>query len=162
MRKISLVVAVTLVLLLPAVAGASHYDRWCGTRQAGWVVGQPDANYNYPYEVRGPWHIKLTHAEALRLNRRFPVQEFGGHVSLADTACLVGQSVADSASQAWIHWSGNDGTVKVVASTSGGSVYLGRFHCRGHRRGRVFKETCALRHRGGPVIGSFTIRPTSG
>ncbi len=56
-------------------------------------------------------------------------------------------------------WPGDSGWVNVHLGTSGGVVYIGLFHCTGYdlpapERAR---ETCAMRYRGGKIIGSFTI-----
>lgn len=161
MKRYAVIGTLMLALAIPATASASSpYNRYCGTRQDGWLVGHFNSNNETPYEVHGPWHIVMTRAEAVRLQRRFPAGEFGSHITLAQTPCFVGQAIASNASMAWVNWTGDSGWANVVADSSGGETRLGRFRCSGYAidNGNALHEICGMRDRDGHlVVGTFDI-----
>jgi hypothetical protein len=150
---LALSTAIGLLAANPAAASStSPYVRFCGTRQDGWLVGNR-------YEVHGPWHISMTKYQAEGYQKRFPTQEFGGHITLKQTPCLVGEGIAESASNAWRHWHGGHGWARVVVGTSGGLAHLGWVTCTSHlvRSPWAVRATCSQHYRGGTVVGTFAI-----
>jgi hypothetical protein len=136
-----------------AATSTSPYVRFCGTRQDGWLV-------NNRNEVHGPWHISMTKSQAERYQKRFPTQEFGSHITLNQTPCLVGEGIAVSASRAWRHWHGSHGRARIGVGTSGGITYLGWVRCSSHlvRNPWAISVTCNQPYRGSQVVvGKFAI-----
>ncbi len=146
---------------MATATAASAYDRNCGGPNDGWLVGNGNSE-QYPDEVNGPWHINMNAGQARAINASFPPQEFGWHIPLSGTACLVAQGVAESASNAWYqNWSSDDGSVNATAGTSGGLVHLGHYNCTGVRNAdnTRLKETCARVFLGHRMAASFVIQP---
>ena len=135
-----------------AATSISPHVRSCGTRQDGWLI-------NNRNEVQGPWQISMTKSQAERYQKRFPIQEFGGHIPLDQTPCLVGEGIAVSASRAWRHWHRSHGWARVEVGTSVGITYLGWVRCSSDlvRKPWAIGVTCTQPYRGSQVIGQFTI-----
>lgn len=121
------VATAALTVALAPAASASPYHRHCGSAGDGAVLG------NSKYEEGGPYGIRMSAGHAREIARRFPPGEFGTREKARDVPCFVAQSVALSAGAAWLHWSGNDGTVRVIGPAYGGDVRLGRFRCIGRQ-----------------------------
>jgi hypothetical protein len=139
----------------------SAYDRNCGGPNDGWLVGDNNAS-TWPDEVNGPWHINMMAGQDRAINASFPPQEFGWHIPLSGTGCLVAEGVAESASNAWYqNWSSDDGSVNATAGTSGGLVHLGHYYCTGvhNATNTRLKETCARVFLGHRMAASFVIQP---
>jgi hypothetical protein len=101
--------------------------------------------------------IGMQASTAYSIARRWPVEEFGYHVSATrDVPCSVASSVADAGGQAWAHWSGNDGVVGVRPTGYTAGPYLGRFSCTGWQGGRGTHETC--HHSADGHAGAITVR----
>lgn len=108
-------VVLALALALPATAAASRYNRNCGTARDGWILGPENADYESPWVVNGPFHIKMTKGlvQSTALAKLWPVQEFGYRIKPSAIPCLLAQDIASSASRAWVNWTGNSGTATV-------------------------------------------------
>jgi len=150
-------VAALIVAALPLAARASTYNRWCGTSRDGFLLGPKDSNYETPYEVSGPWHIKTTALEAAKLASEQPPGEFGTHITQTDMPCILANSIATSASKSWLHWTTDSGQTNVSTNTYGGTTHIGDFNCIGQplQPPKVVKETCTYHH--GLIVGAFTV-----
>jgi hypothetical protein len=163
MRRVTRVTIGCLLaaVALPSPSHASPYNRDCGTSRDGWVVGDFNSENETPWEVSGPWHIRMTNGprQAQALLKRFPVQEFNTHVQLGDVPCMVAQGIALSASQRWPRWPAGAGSVRVTLGTSGGDAQLGRYRCtsRNLQPPSVAKVTCWTWLSGGNIRGTFVI-----
>jgi hypothetical protein len=142
-------------------ASASPWNRGCGTSQAGFVVGQHDANYNYPWLVTGPWQIGMAAKTAQSIAKRAPTEEFGYREKAVEIPCNVAENIAQSGANAWVSWPGNNGWIGVTRSGYSVGPYLGRFYCSGvSRSDGGARETChhnADKH-AGAITGRFLIR----
>jgi hypothetical protein len=153
-------ICVSAASLLSAPALASPWARGCGTARDGFVAGKPDANYNYPWFVVGPWQIGMSAKTARSIAQRAPVEEFGYHEKAVEIPCNVAQNIAESGAKAWVKWSGNDGWIGVTRAGYSVGPYLGRLYCTGvSQKDGGARETChhnADRH-AGAITGKFLI-----
>ena len=161
MKRLEVIVAAALALTTLAIApgaSASAFDRSCATPRTAFLFGPENANFEMPWEVHGPWHIKMTPRAAYLLARRWPPLQNGYRVSATrDVPCWVARSIAERAARAWQHWPGNRGVVRVSTTGMGPSQYVGRFTCAGRNLPApdVVRLTC---HNGAnSIYGSFTI-----
>lgn len=152
-HRLLAVIGTTLAVLAVGVPAttASPWSRNCGPRD-GLVLS------NENYEVNGPFHIRMTHGEAIRLAARLGPGEFGDRATPGEMPCLIATSIGFAGGEAWVHWHGNSGWTKNVMTVGYSSINIGRFYCTGHflRPPKVARETCSR----GRIVVSFTIRDT--
>jgi hypothetical protein len=157
-------VAVALVAVIPNAVAAPTRRR-CGSFGDGGEVG---TRGSLTFIQSAPYEISMTPTEARRIAARTPPGEFNSHVKPSQVACEVAGAMADSAGQAWLHWHGFDGSVKVTELTYGGKVHLGRFRCLGTTINRtvtvpgvtyhfVNSERCVGGHEIGRIVSTFFI-----
>lgn len=151
-----IVLALTGVAALPGTAAASWHDRDCS--QAGLVFGPANADGTDPYEDESRFHVSIRPTVAAAIARSWV--PLGIAARLHTVPCVVGTSIVATASQGWLHWSGDSGQINVKRGTAiNYTTYpVGRFHCTSTplKAPRVAAVNCVGRH--GAIRASFTIR----
>jgi hypothetical protein len=160
--KVAQALPILVALAIPSTASAAIY-RSCGNAHDGGVLGQEDANYNYPYIEHGPFNIVMDggKSQAAALARLWPVQEFGTRVKASQMPCTLAQSAAISEGNAWAHWPGNLGTARVRFYGYNPPRYpLFTVHCQGDSNYPlpiVTKLVCVGSYKGRLIENWFTI-----
>ena len=143
------------VAALPGSAEASWHNRDCS--QAGLVFGPANANGTDPYEDESRFHVSIAPAAAAAIARSWV--PLGVAAPLHTVPCVVATSIVATASQSWLHWSGDSGQINVKRGRAiDYTTYpVGRFHCTSTalKAPRVAVVNCVGRH--GAIRTSFTI-----